>query len=432
MSNTCAVSVLTPPVGGTIVGLAASRTAPTAALPMAILIALLPLALAPPEIAVIVAMPFAPPALKVAVAMPFVSVCTFDGWIVPSVVVNVICVPLCGGWPDASITCAVICAVPLTGSAVTPDVSVMVDPDGASSGTFWHDAARSATAARTGPRRKTRGKRGTMKTLSILVPMKLQGQAGYAMAALLVAMSIMAVMLTVAMPVWRQMVQREKEEELVFRGMQYAHAIGMFQRKYANAYPPSFDVLVNERFLRKKFKDPITNDDFAPILAGTNVPGAPTGGGAAQPGASGRGAQQAPAPMGQSSGPGAPARGGPGTPAVGGPGGAPVGGIMGVTSKSKDKSIRIYNGRSHYNEWQFVWTQQTQTPGAGAAGAGAPGQPGRGQQSPFTPSGGGPAGQRGRGGQGGGRGGPSGPGRGFNPFQPSNPQQPITPGRGRG
>ena len=30
------------------------------------------------------------------------------------------------------------------------------------------------------------------------------------------------------------------------------------------------------------------------------------------------------------------------------------GGVMGVASKSKDTSIRIYNGRTHYNEWQFV------------------------------------------------------------------------------
>src|SRR5437763_1762109 len=122
-------------------------------------------------------------------------------------------------------------------------------------------------------------KRVTMRTLNILIPMKLRGQAhsqcsheqGYAMAALLVAMSIMAVMLTVAMPVWKQMTQREREEELVFRGMQYAHAIGMFQRKYANAYPPNLDVLVNEHFLRRKFKDPVTNDDFVPIVAGQNA-----------------------------------------------------------------------------------------------------------------------------------------------------------------
>ena len=79
------------------------------------------------------------------------------------------------------------------------------------------------------------------------------GERGYAMAALLVAMSLMAIMMTVVMPVWKQTAQREKEEELVFRGKQYVHAIGLFQRKFANAYPPNIDVLVDQRFLRKKF-----------------------------------------------------------------------------------------------------------------------------------------------------------------------------------
>ena len=81
------------------------------------------------------------------------------------------------------------------------------------------------------------------------------------------AMSIMAIMMTVVMPVWKQAAQREKEEELIFRGQQYAHAIGLFQRKFANAFPPNIDVLVEQRFLRKKFKDPITNDDFLPLPA---------------------------------------------------------------------------------------------------------------------------------------------------------------------
>ena len=108
------------------------------------------------------------------------------------------------------------------------------------------------------------------------------------MAALLVAMSILAIMMTVVMPVWKQTAQREKEEELVFRGKQYVHAIGLFQRKFANAYPPNIDVLVDQRFLRKKFKDPITNDDFAIIPVGQGAPGSqgqtgPTG----QRGASG-------------------------------------------------------------------------------------------------------------------------------------------------
>ena len=62
-----------------------------------------------------------------------------------------------------------------------------------------------------------------------------------------------------------ELAQREKEEELVFRGEQYAHAIGLFQRRTANSYPPNLDVLVQQKLLRKKYKDPITDDDFVPI-----------------------------------------------------------------------------------------------------------------------------------------------------------------------
>src|SRR5215831_19206582 len=284
-------------------------------------------------------------------------------------------------------------AVPLTGNAVTGEVSVIVEPDGASSGTFSQATVKSASTAIPEARQNSRRRRGTMKALNILVPMKLRGQGkpqptptGYAMAALLIAMSVMAIVLTVAMPVWKQLTQREKEEELIFRGMQYAHAIGMFQKKYGNAYPPSFDVLVTEKFLRKKFKDPITNDDFAPILVGQNNQGGVqvgSAGGSATPGGTptrgaGPGGVTGPAPTSPTS-PASPTGGrtsGPGVPTgPGGPGGGTAGGgIMGVTSKSKDKSIRIYNGRTHYNEWQFVYVQQVQAPGApGAGGPGAPG-----------------------------------------------------------
>ena len=87
-------------------------------------------------------------------------------------------------------------------------------------------------------------------------------ERGYAMAALLVAMAVMAIVLSTAMPVYQTVARREREAELIFRGEQYARAIGMFQRKYANALPPDVDVLVKERFLRKKYKDPITRGDF--------------------------------------------------------------------------------------------------------------------------------------------------------------------------
>ncbi len=261
-----------------------------------------------------------------------------------------------------------------------------------------------------------------MGTVNILIRMNLAGQArndrGYAMAALLVAMSIMALMMTVVMPVWKQTAQREKEEELVFRGMQYVHAIALYGRKFANTTPPSIDILVEQKFLRKKYKDPITNQDFQPVLA--NQPALTAGRGSA-PGEAGRG-QPGPA-SGQGAAPQITT--GRGTSPIGTPGSGPVGGLMGVASKSKDKSIRLYNGRSHYNEWVFMYQPQMQTPGGGVPGAGVPGQ--RGQPSGQNPFGGqGPlGGQRGRGG-------PDGRGRPGGPGFPGGPGSPGTPQRGPG
>jgi type II secretory pathway pseudopilin PulG len=209
------------------------------------------------------------------------------------------------------------------------------------------------------------------------------GDRGYAMAALLVGMSVMAVLMSALMPVWTQMARREKEQELIFRGTQYARAIGLFQRKFANTPPPSVDVLVEQRFLRKKYKDPITNDDFVPIYANQQAL------------AQGPGTSQVAQRPGQ-------ATSTISTPAQqqlqsGNTGIGPTGGIIGVTSKSKDVSIRIYNGRNHYNEWAFIFLQTAQRPGQsvggqpGAPGQGRPGQqPGQ-QPGPFgVPGGAGP------------------------------------------
>ena len=242
---------------------------------------------------------------------------------------------------------------------------------------------------------------------------------GYAMAALLVAMSVMAVMMTVAMPVWKHMSQREKEAELVFRGQQYARAIELMQRKMPGALPPNIDLLVTQKFLRKKYKDPITGEDFDTVTpaqtAGpaaarrTQQPGQPTG-------RSGAG----PAGPGRSNTPATPPMAAPGVGAVrpGAVAGGAQAGIIGVVSKSKDTSIRLYNGRSHYNEWIFQAVQRTPTPG-GAPGAGTPGQGG----GPGAPT---PGGRGGRGQPpGGGRGGPGMPppgGRG--PAFPSPPGRP--------
>ena len=207
-----------------------------------------------------------------------------------------------------------------------------------------------------------------------------RGDSGYAMAALLVGMAVMAVFMTVALPAWSTAAKREKEEELIFRGQQYARAITLFQRKYANTFPPNVDLLVNDRYLRKKYKDPITNDDFQVIYVNQQEGG--------QPGAVGTVPQ-----IGQPIRP---------TTQVGTGTTTGLGGIVGVASKSTASSLRIYSGRSKYNEWVFVATQasnrvgaptgsQTPTGGVAVPGgapggrggrAGAPAQPGRGGVPP--------------------------------------------------
>lgn len=204
-----------------------------------------------------------------------------------------------------------------------------------------------------------------------------RGNRGYAMAALLVGMSVMAVLMSALLPVWTHMATREKEEELIFRGKQYARAIGLFQRKFANTPPPSIDVLVEQRFLRKKYKDPITNDDFQPIYANQAAIQAPgTSPVAQRPGQQPSATVSTPAQQTLQSG-------------FGSTGAGPQGGIIGVTSKSKDASIKVYNGRERYNEWAFVYIQTAQRPGQ-SAGAPIPGGPGA-QGSPGQP---GPPGQQ--------------------------------------
>ena len=142
------------------------------------------------------------------------------------------------------------------------------------------------------------------------------------MVALLVAMSIMAVMLGLALPVWQTAIRREREAELVFRGEQYVQAIRLFQRRYAGTFPPNVDVLVEQRFLRRRYQDPITGGDFQPVYAGAGptTVGARAAGTLRPATSSGRGA------------------------------------IIGVVSTSTETSLRLYNGRGHYNEWTFVVT----------------------------------------------------------------------------
>jgi type II secretory pathway pseudopilin PulG len=232
------------------------------------------------------------------------------------------------------------------------------------------------------------------------------------MAVLLVAMAVMLTLMTVAMPVWRQQQKREREEELLFRLRQYAHALVLYQRRLPGAAPGTVDDLVKQRFLRRKYTDPMTGKDFAILrvgqvspgmtvpMPGVNVPGPGT---SSRPGQSSGPASGGPgSPSGSRAGSGVgvnPGMGGAGTSATG----TQTGAIRGVVSTSTDSSLRVWKGRTQYDQWEVsieditprVFGAQPTQPGQdrrpGGAGQSRPGQTGPGQspaQLPNNPYGG--------------------------------------------
>jgi hypothetical protein len=230
---------------------------------------------------------------------------------------------------------------------------------------------------------------------------------------LTLALALIALALLAALPEIGQQIKRDREDELRHRGTAYMRAIQHFYRKFGR-YPTRVEELENTnnlRFLRKRYTDPMNRDpvtgkeaDFKllhqadiPLDAllglglmqgmglqqpGQNMPGGAQGGlgnaGAimnvlqqagtmgAQPGAMGGSAN--PSSSNSSSGNTSDAEGNPnssGSSSSGsssslgfnGPtfGGGP---ILGVASTSKDKPIRMFNKKTHYKDWFFIYVPQ--------------------------------------------------------------------------
>jgi type II secretory pathway pseudopilin PulG len=83
---------------------------------------------------------------------------------------------------------------------------------------------------------------------------------GYTILLLMFMVFVMSIGLMIAVPVWQTQIQREKEEELIFRGKQYVEAIRLFQRKKPGTFPKDFEELIEEKCLRKMFQDPMVPD----------------------------------------------------------------------------------------------------------------------------------------------------------------------------
>jgi type II secretory pathway pseudopilin PulG len=167
-------------------------------------------------------------------------------------------------------------------------------------------------------------------------------EAGYTLIALTAGMTIMLILMTAGAPAWRYLMQDMREEELLFRGNQIAEAIERYQRKNANTFPPSLEVLVKGKYLRKAYQDPFEpKGKWRFLKPGEAIIPQPSGA-PGTGGPSGLGPAFSPPPV-------VPRL--PGTEAtVAGQ----LGPIAGVVSTSTLKGYRKLNGREKYNEWAFM------------------------------------------------------------------------------
>ena len=254
-------------------------------------------------------------------------------------------------------------------------------------------------------------------------------EQGYMLLAVIVMLALMVVAAAAAAPDIAMSIRREREAELIHRGTQYMRAIQHYYKQFGR-YPMRIEDLENSnnmRFLRRRYKDPITGKDFRLLhfgevnmaaIAGPGGAGAGMMSGAAAAalsGAFGSGAANNPSLLGQA-GSGMGATGALGASPSGGtfggtmgsPGGSTFGNqpggtqgpdalagkvfgggpIIGVVSTSHKASIREFNKKNHYNDWYFIYDPSldrgglvqgpAQPPLAGAGGSvvGTPGATG--------------------------------------------------------
>ena len=240
--------------------------------------------------------------------------------------------------------------------------------------------------------------------------------AGFSLAAVIFFLTAVSIFIAAVVPAYQTQAKREMEEELIFRGEEYTRAIQKYQRRFTVA-PSSIDQLLSTngiRFLRRPYKDPITGKEFRlitinpdgtlsgskmftqnpntqPLFGNTQGFGQQQNPQQTQPGVQGaqqqmqqpqnsqqtfRQGQQPGSPMAGNQQPGFQAVGSASTPGTtfsgqqqqgfGFPpqgqqrsqqlGGSQItaSGIVGVASDSSKESIKVYNNRQKYDEWEFI------------------------------------------------------------------------------
>jgi type II secretory pathway pseudopilin PulG len=114
----------------------------------------------------------------------------------------------------------------------------------------------------------------TTSQITHYAPGCLHNSRGFTYLALLAAVIIIGISMGAAGKYWQNVIHREKEEELLFRGDEYRKAIERYYFALPGRpqYPATIDNLLKDertpqgkRYLRRKYKDPMTEEDFKTI-----------------------------------------------------------------------------------------------------------------------------------------------------------------------
>ena len=199
----------------------------------------------------------------------------------------------------------------------------------------------------------------------------------------MILIMVMSIMMAVAVRGWTTYVQREKEQEAIFRGLQYAEAIRVFQQRHGRL-PNQLEELikVEPRSIRQLYPNPLHEggswgmlmQSQAPAAGGGNQPNRRGGQrGATAPGNTrgnqrdaGQSAQDA---QGAQTAAGATAGRGGGVVAVpppkededsrfrrsgfGTPRQTTTGPIVGVYPGVEGQAVKTFNGSQSYSAWRF-------------------------------------------------------------------------------
>lgn len=175
-------------------------------------------------------------------------------------------------------------------------------------------------------------------------------QAGYNLVILMVLLTLLSIAIAISLPAWSGVIRREKEEELIFRGLQYAEAIRVFNIRFQRP-PIRLEELieVEPRSIRRLWKDPMTENGkwaLIPLQGPTQVM-------RQDPAQNGQQQRQEEDPNGRDPGENGEEEdeGGFG-PKKGDE--VQVGPFKGVHSRSSKTSFLVFNGKDRYDEWHFT------------------------------------------------------------------------------